>query len=121
MQIDWVVGERNKGNCNDICDSYSPGSRCYEFELIDFDLQKAKEISISNGNQCVDFNSWNYGQGFSQCVSSDCCIQDNISCQYHCSVPEPNYQGCAMPDGFNRDHSRICPCWYVCNSLNGNE
>ena len=102
----WVVGEPFKGDCNDICNGNDPGSTCDESLLIELDLQKAKNISISNGNQCSEWNDWNYEQGFSQCTSPDCCISG--ACQYHCSLAKA--QKCVIPDGFNSDHSRICPC-----------
>ena len=106
-EINWVVGERNKGNCNDVCNKNHPGSTCDETSLTDLNLQKAKEIRISNGNQCHGWNSFDYKQGFSQCTSPSCCRPSN-SCQFNCS-----YDGntrCVILDGFNIDHSRICPC-----------
>ena len=106
-EINWVVGENNKGNCSDVCNKNHPGSTCDETSLTDLNLHKAKEISISNGNQCRGWNSWNYGQGFSQCTKSSCC--GSASCQYNCSVTAVT-TACVISDGFNLDHSRICPC-----------
>ena len=105
-EINWVVGERNKGNCNDVCNKNHPGSTCDETSLNDLDEQKAKEIKISNGNQCRDWNSFNYGQGLSQCTAPSCCVSG--SCQYNCSFSVTT--ACVISDDFNADHSRICPC-----------
>ena len=105
-EINWVVGERNKGNCNDVCNKNHPGSTCDETSLNDLDEQKAKEIKISNGNQCRDWNDFNYGQGLSQCTAPSCCVPD--SCQYDCSFSVTT--ACVISDDFNADHSRICPC-----------
>ena len=105
-EINWVVGERNIGNCNDICNDNHPGSTCDETSLNDLDLQKAKEISISNGNQCIAWNPWDYGQGVSQCTEPTCCGSN--SCQYHCSLASA--KPCVILDGFSAANSRICPC-----------
>ena len=103
--MNWVVGEPFKGDCNDICNENYPGSLCDESSLRDLDLQKAKGIIFSKGNECRGWNNWDYGQGFSQCTKFDCC--HDSSCQYHCSFPSST-STCVIPN--TQSHSRICPC-----------
>ena len=103
--MNWVVGEPFKGDCNDICNENYPGSICDKSSFWNLDLQKAKRIIFSKGNECRGWNNWDFGQGFSQCTKSDCC--GDGSCQYHCSFPSVA-STCVIPD--TQEHSRICPC-----------
>jgi len=102
--VEWIVGPRNKGDCNLICGIYD--GTCDDASFDGLTLETAKEIAIANGEQCAGWNQWDYGQGLSQCTSSGCC--GTKKCQFDCSyggIPQ-----CVIEDGFNLDHSRICPC-----------
>ena len=100
----WVLGPQLEGNCEKICASRN--QTCDE-------SMGRKAASAPNsvdfkGIGCKGRNGWDYGQGFSQCLSKGCC--GDSSCQFHCSATS-RWPGCNIDNGIvGPHHGRLCPC-----------
>eukprot|EP00091_Calanus_sinicus_P016697 TRINITY_DN361_c0_g1_i1.p1 TRINITY_DN361_c0_g1~~TRINITY_DN361_c0_g1_i1.p1 ORF type:complete len:191 (-),score=31.02 TRINITY_DN361_c0_g1_i1:162-734(-) len=102
-RLSWILGPQGKGDCNEIC-KRSIGKQCSE----SLGRKAASDVDkVELYKNCKGRNSWDYGQGFSQCTDPRCC--NDGSCQYACSLPK--WGSCKVADGFaSGHHSRICPC-----------
>ena len=100
----WVLGPQHEGNCEKVCKTRK--GTCDE-------SMGKKAASSPNsvdfkGIECKGRNSWDYGQGFSQCLDKGCC--GDSSCQFHCSATS-RWPGCNIDNEIvGPHHGRLCPC-----------
>ena len=80
-QIAWTLGP---GSCTETC--ATKGFVCSESELAALTSRQAAEDAFeAAGITCNGWNSFDYGQGLSQCTNAGCC---GGRCVGHCSVPK---------------------------------
>jgi hypothetical protein len=109
-QIVWTVGATEhprSESCVEVC--AANGYQCAEDELAKVSTAAAAAAAAASIN-CTDWNSpwdpvqtWNFGQGLSQCTSLSACGESFGKCYF--SSPQP-----CSATGTNWAHSRICPC-----------
>ena len=111
IEVIWVVGERNKGDCNALCDAFSSGSTCDAASFAGLTMEKAKGIIIGGSTDVKQCEGWFKKDvaksHFTQCSSSKC----GKNVKNYCSFPSKlSSVKCKMSNGFGKNHARICPC-----------
>jgi len=98
----WHLSRRGQ-SCSSRCKTENLA--CDSKKLWDLTLTKAKTAASELGITCVEWNSWDYQQGASQCTDPTCCGSGG-SCVGHCS-----FSGTSVCETIgDPSHQRFCPC-----------
>ena len=100
LSVQWVKGHVGDGSCDALCAKHGRTCSASAYASLTSVAAAQSTVSGASGIVCSSWNVADYGQGFSQCLSSNCIGS--------CSVP--GGQRCSSPFASSDSQEKICPC-----------